>query len=155
MRVLRSSDRPRTTPSTKRVGDVADRRLPDCYLRLAPNGRILKAHSRVDLPWLVPERELVGLNYYDIIPTRELAEVARAQIALSRAYGVRVPMTYWWERDGVRVDRMAIYSARPNGEVEIFIRHLGMRAVIVAGGLHGRPTDLGPGDRSDPLPRDA
>jgi hypothetical protein len=48
-------------------------------------------------------------------------------IALAARYHIPTTLHFWWERDGVRVDRVARFRVRRDGDIDIEVTHLGTR----------------------------
>jgi hypothetical protein len=107
----------------------AGRPPDDGYFRLSadPEPRIVRVRLRADLPWMYPVHAYLGRRLKDMVD-RAVYDSDRECIALARRYRVDVPIVYWWERDGLRIDRLAVFSIRPDGDIDVAVQHLGIQS---------------------------
>lgn len=86
---------------------------------------MLKVTSRTDLDWIVPDAVAVGRWLAEIVPP-ELLQAFLDHIDLARRYQRRIALCYWWERAGVRHERIATFHVRGASQtIDLDIEHLG------------------------------
>lgn len=130
-----SRERRRIVGRGRRHGDTVSA-LPDGYIVLTPDGRVVRAWQRPGLPWRMASEDMLGRHLSDLA-TPALAETYLDHIELSRRYGRTIDLTYWWVRGKTRVDRVLHFRIRRDGMILMLITHLGIQplAFLLAGAL--------------------